>query len=136
MSKPSPKTSSRRHFIKSTALVGGAAFVLPRFSIAQSGGSPNSKVNIAMIGAGGIAGMAYGSCCDENVVALCDVDETKFGQYNKTYPALANAKKFADFRVMLDKMGKEIDAVCINTPDHTHFAATLEAMQRGKHVIT
>jgi predicted dehydrogenase len=37
---------------------------------------------------------------------------------------------------MLDKMGKEIDAVCINTPDHTHFAATLESMQRGKHVIT
>jgi predicted dehydrogenase len=57
-------------------------------------------------------------------------------QNNKTYPALANAKKFADFRVMLDKMGKEIDAVCINTPDHTHFAATLECMQRGKHVIT
>ena len=136
MSKPLTKIPGRRHFLKSTALLSGAAFVLPRFSIGQSGGSPNSKVNIAMIGAGGIAGMAYGSCCDENVVGLCDVDETKFGQHKKTYPALTAAKKFADFRVMLDKMGKEIDAVCINTPDHTHFAATLECMQRGKHVIT
>ena len=50
MSKPLTKTSGRRDFLKSTALLGGAAFVLPRFSIGQSGGSPNSKVNIAMIG--------------------------------------------------------------------------------------
>ncbi len=130
------KTLSRRNFIKSTGLIAGGAFVLPRFSIAQSGGSPNSKVNIAMIGAGGIASMAYGPCCDENVIALCDVDEKKFGEHVGTYPVIAGAQKFADFRVMFDKLGKDIDAVCINTPDHTHFAATMEAMQRGKHVAT
>ena len=126
----------RRDFIKSTAMLAGSSFLLPRFSIAQSGGSANNKLNIAMIGAGGIAGMAYGPCCKENIVALCDVDEKMFGAHAKKYPSIKSARTFKDFRVMLDKMGNEIDAVCINTPDHTHFAATMDCMRRGKHVNT
>ena len=136
MSKHIKKLIKRRDFIKSTAMVIGSSFMLPRFSIAQSAVSANSKLNIAMIGAGGIASMAYGSCFNENIVALCDVSESMFGEHADKFPAITKAKKFSDFRVMLDKMGKDIDAVCINTPDHTHFAATMEAMQRGKHVIT
>ena len=89
-----------------------------------------------MIGAGNIAGMAYGPCISENIVALADVDSNKFLQHADKYPDLQKARQFKDFRVMLDKMGKEIDAVCINTPDHTHFVATMEAMRRGKHVCT
>jgi len=136
MSKNIKKSIKRRDFIKSTALVVGCSFALPRFSIAQSGGSANSKVNIAMIGSGGIASMAYGPSRKENLVALCDVDEKMFGAHVQTFPTIKSARTFSDFRVMLDKMGKEIDAVCINTPDHTHFVATMDCMQRGKHVIT
>ena len=136
MAKLKRKLIHRRDFIKSSALVVGSSFVLPRFSLAQSAASANSKLNIAMIGAGGIAGMAYGPCSHENIVALCDVSEPMFGEFADKFPAIAKAKKFSDFRVMLDKLGDGIDAVCVNTPDHTHFAATMECMQRGKHVIT
>jgi len=127
------KNQNRRDFLKTASLATLGTFVLPRISIGKPGAAANSKVNIAMIGAGGIASMAYGPCSSENIVALCDVDETTLNKEGAKYP---KAAKFADFRVMLDKMGKDIDAVCVNTPDHTHFAATMEAMQRGKHVCT
>lgn len=127
---------SRRTFLKTTA-AGAAGTILPApFSIGQPGASANSKLNIAMIGAGNIAAMAYGPCNNENIVALADVDENMFLQYADKFPQLHDAKKYTDFRVMLDEMDGEIDAVCINTPDHTHFVATMEAMQRGKHVCT
>ena len=124
---------SRRSLIQVGTAIGAGITFFPRFSLANS---PNSKLNIAMIGAGGIADMAYDGTCKENIVALADVDSTKFRQHVKKYPQLEKAKTFSDFRVMFDKMGSEIDAVCINTPDHTHFVATMEAMQRGKHVCT
>jgi predicted dehydrogenase len=74
--------------------------------------------------------MAYNGCEGENIVALCDIDSRMFPRWSGDIP------KFADFRVMLDKMDKEIDGVCVNTPDHTHFNATLAAMERGIHVCT
>jgi len=119
---------NRRDFVKVTAAAGAASCVAPRFSIGQPGPSANSKLNIAMIGGGGVAGMAYGALNGENIVAVCDVDENR----NKR----EGARSFTDFRVMLDKMGKEIDGVCVNTPDHTHFVATMAAMERGIHVCT
>ncbi|MEC7235222.1 MAG: Gfo/Idh/MocA family oxidoreductase [Verrucomicrobiota bacterium] len=125
-------TINRRTFLKTTAATTAGAFILPRFSIGQAGSSANSKVNIAMIGAAGIAGMAYNECKGENIVALCDIDRRRF----PGWAAKKGTPTYSDFRVMLDKMGSEIDAVCINTPDHTHFAATLDSMQRGKHVCT
>jgi predicted dehydrogenase len=85
-----------------------------------------------MIGAGGIARLAYDGCEGENIVALCDIDSRHFPEW----AAGEGTPTYSDFRVMLDKMGNEIDAVCINTPDHTHFAATIDSMQRGKHVCT
>ena len=66
-----------------------------------------------------------------NIVALCDVDENYAAKKFAQYP---QAKRFKDYRVMLDKMGKEIDAVVIGTPDHTHAIISMEAMRRGKHV--
>jgi predicted dehydrogenase len=126
----------RRSILKKGGLLAGAAFVPARFSIGKPGISANSKLNIAMIGAGNIAKMAYGALGSENIIALADVDSDMFLQHAHLYPQLEQAKKFADFRVMLDQMDKEIDAVCINTPDHTHFIATIDAMRRGKHVCT
>ncbi|MEM1108540.1 MAG: Gfo/Idh/MocA family oxidoreductase [Planctomycetota bacterium] len=127
---------NRRTFLKTTAATAAGAGVLPSFSIGQPGPSANSKLNIAMIGAGNIAAMAYWGCNKENIVALADVDETMFSQKAKEFPQIEKARKFKDFRVMLDEMEGEIDAVCINTPDHTHFVATIAAMERGMHVIT
>lgn len=127
---------NRRSFLKKTAVAGAGAFILPRFSIGKAGGSANSRLNIAMIGAGGIAGMAYNGCKGENIVALADVDSNMFGFHREGHPEVLQAKRYADFRVMLDKLGKDIDAVCINTPDHTHFSATMHAMEMGMHVCT
>lgn len=131
------KKYDRRSFLKaSAAITVGSGFALPRFSIGKPGLPANSKANIAMIGAGNIAGMAFGGCNDQNIVALCDVDSSLLHQHAEKYPQIRDAATFTDFRVMLDKMGSQIDAVCINTPDHTHFVATMDAMQRGKHVFT
>lgn len=125
----------RRNFLKTTSAIAAGAFVLPRFSIGKPGASANSKLNIAMIGAGGIAKMAYSGCKGENIVALCDIDTRQFPAPD-TNGIVGDVPKFADFRVMLDKLGSEIDGVCINTPDHTHFNATLACMERGIHVCT
>ena len=122
----------RRNFLKTAATASAGAFILPRFSIGQPGPSANSKLNLAMIGAGGIASMAYNGCKGENIVALCDIDSRKF----PGWAGKQGTPKFEDYRVMLDKLGKEIDGVCINTPDHTHFNATLACMERGIHVCT
>jgi len=127
---------NRRDFIKTMTLATGAvSFGVPSLLRGQN---LNSRLNIAMIGAGGIASMAYGSCYGENIVALCDIDARRLLQHARSFPALQleKAAQFADFRVMLDRMDKQIDGVCINTPDHTHFAATLASMQAGKHVCT
>ena len=93
--------------------------------------SPNEKLNIASIGAGGKASSDIDGCATENIVALCDVDdkqaERKFKEYEKV-------PKYKDFRKMLDKEGKDIDAVIVTIPDHMHATAALWCMERGKHV--
>ncbi len=98
--------------------------------------SLNSKLNIAFIGSGGwIAQQPYKQgCSEENLVAFCDVDRNQCAENMKNWRT--NQPFFDDFRVMLDKMHKEIDAVVVSTPDHTHFAATQMAMERGIHVYT
>ena len=121
---------NRRKFIgKSTAALGMAGLSAAKLRAV----SPNNKLNIAAIGVGGMGSGNIEKCSEENIVALCDVD-LKRGE--KTFEAHPKAKRFRDFRVMLDKMEKEIDAVIIATPDHTHAVATMEAMRRGKHVYT
>lgn len=127
---------NRRQFAKTTTAAALGAFALPRFSIGRAGPSANSRLNIAYIGAWNIANMAYGETSEENAVALCDVDSTMIDAAKQEHGRLAKARTFSDFRVMFDKMGKDIDAVCVSTPDHTHFAATMWAMENGKHVCT
>jgi hypothetical protein len=95
--------------------------------------SPNEKLNIASIGAGGKASSDIDGCSSENIVALCDVDEKsaakKFKEYEKT-------PKYKDFRRMLDEQGKDIDAVIVTVPDFMHATASIACMERGKHVYT
>ncbi|HAW01680.1 MAG TPA: dehydrogenase [Verrucomicrobiales bacterium] len=98
-----------------------------------AGVSANHKLNIAAIGVGGMGAGNIEKSSNENIVALCDVD---FKRGAETFNRHPKARRFKDFRVMFDKMEKEIDAVIIATPDHTHAVATMEAMRRGKHVYT
>ena len=120
---------NRRRFIhQATAL--GVAGMTTRCLRAQSA---NERLNIAAIGVGGMGAGNIKKCSGENIVALCDVDFDRAAETLKAYP---KARRFKDFRVMLDKMEKEIDAVIIATPDHTHAVATMDAMRRGKHVYT
>lgn len=104
----------------------------PRFSIGQSGASANSKLNLAFIGVGGRGALNVQALARENIVALCDIDDQNAADRFNAHP---KARRFRDFRQMLDQMGKEIDAVVVSTPDHTHFAATMASMELGKHVL-
>ncbi len=124
----------RRKFVKTASTVAAASFVLPRFSIAKSKASANEKLNVAFVGVGGIGAMALNGMKSENAVAVCDLDWDYSARNLKRHPFAEKAKKFTDYREMLDKMGKDIDAVCVSTPDHSHFKITLDSMSAGKHV--
>jgi predicted dehydrogenase len=115
--------------LKSTALAGVAVWT-SRGGRACGAESPNEKLNVAMIGSGGRGAANLGGVGGENIVALCDVDERRAGPTFARYPS---TPKFKDFRVMLDKMQREIDAVVVSTPDHIHAPASVFAMRRGKH---
>lgn len=124
---------NRRHFLKSTGSTAGAAAT---FTILQAGSArtyaANEKLNIASIGAGGRATADITELAKtENIVALTDVD------WRNAAPMLrkhADAKRFKDYRKMLDEMSAEIDAVVVATPDHHHFHASMAALKLGKPV--
>jgi predicted dehydrogenase len=118
---------SRRSFITTSAAFAAGAVILPGITRCKRFG----KLNIAIIGVGGRGQDNWKECLNENIVALCDVNDTAAEEGFKTFP---NAKRFKDFRVMFDKMAEDIDAVIVSTPDHIHFSATMAAMQLGKHV--
>jgi predicted dehydrogenase len=91
---------------------------------------PSEKLNIAVVGAGGRGGANLKELSDQNIVALCDVDQKRAAHSFKACPA---AKKYQDFRLMLDKE-QGVDAVVVATPDHTHAVASMAAIRQGKHV--
>jgi predicted dehydrogenase len=132
--KPSKEQNgkiSRRDFMGAAAAV--AAFtIVPRHVL---GGPrqipPSEKVNIAGIGVGGQGGGDIQNVSSQNIVALCDVDWRRAGGTFRRYP---KARKYKDFRVMLDKEDKNIDAVVVATPDHVHAVASIAAIKRDKHV--
>jgi predicted dehydrogenase len=105
--------------------------IVPRHVLGGPGRkSPNEKLNIAGVGVGGMGGHNLKMCASENIVALCDVDSVVAAKTFQKYP---QAKRYVDFRVMLDER-RDIDAVIVATPDHTHTVVALAAIQRGKHV--
>ncbi len=124
---PSPARWNRRQF--NAALAGTAAglFAAPAF---LSGQDLNSKINIAVIGAGGRGRSDTNGVSSENIVALCDVAEKSLNQAAKKYP---KARKEVDFRKLFDH-SKEFDAVVVATCEHTHAMATMRALKHGKHV--
>lgn len=129
---------SRREFVGAlgTALAGLSAFtIVPRHAVAASGMvQPGEKLNIAGIGLGSQGTADINQIARDpgvNIVALCDVDQDYAAPTCAKYP---KARRFTDFRKMLDVMGPGIDAVVVGTPDHIHTIAALAAMQHGKHV--
>ncbi|MEP6512229.1 MAG: Gfo/Idh/MocA family oxidoreductase [Parafilimonas sp.] len=126
--------SSRRKFIKNAAIAAAGIYIIPRHVLGRGYTAPSDKLNMAGIGCGGKAEVnlpyAYNKGSD-NIVALCDVDDRMAISARKMWP---NAPYYTDFREMLDKEAKNIDAIIVTTPDHTHTAAALAGMQLGKHV--
>ena len=124
---------NRRQFVKSSVVA--SASLLAPFNILPAGASPNSKLNIAVIGVGGQgADNARMLAETDNIVAFCDVNEPWHRAAIKKHEMLREVKLWTDYRVMFDEIGKTIDAVCVATPDHAHFAPAVYAIRRGKHV--
>ena len=144
--KSSSGGMSRRKFIGNVTLTTAAFSIVPRHVLGGKGyTAPSDKLNIAVIGAGGKGKSDMWSVAEtENIVALCDVDDRKVAEtLTKTKEEegkeelaelLEKVPKYKDFREMLDKQ-KDIDAVTVSTPDHTHAVAAAYAMRRGKHVF-
>jgi len=109
----------------------GAGLVVLRSGSLLGADAPSNKLNVACIGVGGQGNHQVGGVKGENIVAMCDVDEQRAG---KRYDAFEKSATFRDFRRMFDKMEKQIDAVTVSTPDHTHFHPSMWALERGKHL--
>jgi len=117
--------------IKSSAAFAGIT-VLPSHVVSGLGHvAPSDKLNIAGIGVGGMGRSNLRNMNTQNIVALADVDWKYAKRCFDDYP---DAKLYKDYRKMLDEMDKDIDAVMISTPDHTHYVATADSMRAGKHV--
>jgi predicted dehydrogenase len=125
------KRFSRRRFLGGAAAAVAGCSIVPRHVVGGAGHTPPSeKVNIAGIGVGGQGRSDLEELRDHNIVALCDVDWRRAAETFRRFP---NAKRYKDFRRMLDKE-KSIEAVVIATPDHTHAVAAMTAIKMGKHV--
>jgi len=135
---------ARREFIKKGLVAAGALTILPGSVVfAQKATAsmpasalPSGKINMAFCGIGNRGGQILNDFMNTglvNNVAMCDVDMGAAHTINnlKKYP---NVPRFQDFREMFDRMGNKIDAVCVGTPDFSHFPITILAMSLGKHV--
>ena len=141
-----PKTTkssmTRRKFIGSSATAAAAFMIVPRHVIGgKAYQAPSDTINIGCVGVGGKGSSDIRSVSSENIVALCDVDKSQTARFLKSdrtpedkREMYNKAAKYQDFRVMLDKH-KEIDAITVSTPDHTHAVIALTAMKMGKHVF-
>lgn len=134
--KITPHANSRRDFLKASSVAATSFFIVPRHVLGKDFVAPSDKLNIAGIGVGGKGKSDLASFANSpnvNIVALCDVDDR---QAVESRTRFSKATYYKDFREMLAKEHKNIDACSISTPDNTHAVATLAAMQLGKHVYT
>ncbi|MGQ9574221.1 MAG: Gfo/Idh/MocA family protein [Thermoguttaceae bacterium] len=122
------RRTNRRRFLAKSAVAGVGLWLAAPGTPAQSR-SPNQKLNIGVIGAGGRGAANTGGVASENIVALCDTNAKHLEAAAARFP---KAARFRDWRNLLDQKG--IDAVVISTPDHTHAPASVAAMKRGMHV--
>jgi len=165
--RKSGKEISRRSFMGKTAATAAAFTIVPSHVLGgrrRGQVAPSDKLNIACVGVGGKGSSDIAAVARENVVALCDADDTKMADFltsaqrraiggarrgrveqqqqqerpQREEPDLValfeKANKYRDFRVMLDKE-KSIDAVVVSIPDHSHAVVAMMAIKMGKHVF-
>jgi len=120
---------NRRRFLAASVVVSAAA-VVPRHVLGAGQEAPSEKLNIAGIGIGGMGAANLENLKSQNIVALCDVDHNYAANTFKKFPS---ARVWTDYREMLEKQ-KDIEAVMIATPDHTHAVIAMAALKAGKHV--
>src|SRR5947207_5055887 len=119
---------NRRQFIKHTATAATGAWLSGLRTHARRL-SPNEKLNIGMIGVANRASEDLKEVSDENIVALCDIDDRFLAAAKEKHP---RADTYSDFRRLLDR--RDLDAVVVGTPDHTHAVAAVAALNSGRHV--
>jgi hypothetical protein len=124
------RQTNRRTFLQSSLPLGAGLLVLGDSRLAF-GAEANDRLNIAAVGVAGMGAGNVNNLSSQNIVALCDVHESRAA---KTYEKHPEAKVYTDFRRMLDELDSQIDAVVVSTPDHTHAVSAVAAMKRGKHV--
>ena len=126
--------SSRRDFIRNTALTAAGFMIIPRHVLGRGYVAPSDRLLIAGIGVGGKGEsdiMSFYKSGKADMAFLCDVDDRRAANSIKNFP---KAKYYKDWRELFDKEAKNFDAVSVSTPDHNHAVQTLAAMQLGKHV--
>ena len=137
-----PPEFSRRRFVGTMATTAAGLTIVPRHVLGAGFQAPSDTVNVAVVGYANANAMGTNNLLNvaktDNIVALCDCDESaaaKAGraQRGTTLDKFPKATDYKDFRVMLEKQ-KDIDAVLVATPDHTHAVIAMAAMQLGKHV--
>ena len=126
------RKTTRRDFIRESVALGTACWVSGRKVVAAEK-SPLERLNVAAIGAQGKGGSDISNTArwGANVVAMCDIDDNHL---RKKALEFRQAELFNDYREMLDRIADRIDVVTISTPDHSHAAAGIMAMNLGKHV--
>ncbi len=124
---------SRRDFLGKTAMVAAGLTIVPSSVFGKKFGkiAPSDKLNIVGVGVGGMGFGNLKNLESQNIIGLCDVD-WKYSQ--RAFEYFPNAKKYKDFRIMYEELGKSIDGVVIATADHTHAISAAWAMTMGKHV--
>ena len=131
MEKHKKTIISRREFLAASTLTGAALTIVPCYAVSGLGYvTPSDKLNIAGVGVGGIGLRNLNMITGQNITALCDVDMDYAAKAFNRYP---DAKVYKDYREMLEKQ-KDIDAVLVATPDHTHAVVAMDSMKAGKHV--
>ena len=127
------KANNRRAFIKKTAITSLGISIIPRHVMGQGFIAPSDKLNIAVIGGGG---KGYSDAINawnngtSNIAAICDVDWNQSKRLMEKFP---KALKYRDYRKLFDDI-KDIDAVTVSTPDHTHAVIAMAAIKSNKHV--
>ncbi len=130
--KPAPRPqANRREFIKTGTAIGAGFWVAGGIAPKRTYASKLEQIQFGCIGIDG-KGSSDSADAKANgeVVAVCDIDDSRLDKFSEKF---AGARRFNDFRILLDEMGDKIDAVTVSTPDHTHAVAALQAMRLGKH---
>lgn len=128
-------SSSRRNFIKSTALAASGLMIIPRHVMGGPGFvAPSDRLVVAGIGVGGKGESdiySFAQTGKADIGFLCDVDDRRAATSVARFP---KAKYYRDWREMFEKEAGNFDAVSVSTPDHNHAVQALAAMELGKHV--